>query len=130
MIQVIAENIPLHPYITAYSIAVSPVYSGSKFTRYDGKDINGMMGQKTVIQCTLEKVPHAAAQEIASIVNKSSFELTYTSPISITQQFKCTKYNAVPKSADPKQKNPLITDNITWTLSMTLESADIGGGGL
>ena len=78
----------------------------------------------------MEKVPHAAAQEIASIVNKSSFELTYTSPISITENFKCTKYNAVPKSSDPKQKNPLITDNISWTLSMTLESSDIGGGGL
>ncbi|MGN0587101.1 MAG: hypothetical protein ACI4JF_07430 [Oscillospiraceae bacterium] len=130
MIQIIAENIPLHPYITSYSISVSPVYSGSKFTRYDGKDISEIMGQKTIIQCTLEKVPHSAAQDIASIVNKSSFELTYTSPISITEQFKCTKYNAVPKSTDPRQKNPLITDNITWTLSMTLESADIGGGGL
>lgn len=130
MIQIIAENIPLHPYITSYDIAVTPVYSGSKFTRYDGVDKSSVMGQKTVIQCKMEKVPHAAAQEIASIVSKSSFELTYTSPISITQQFKCTKYNAVPKSSDPKQKNPLITDNITWTLSMTLESADIGGGGL
>ena len=130
MIQIIAENIPLHPYITSYDIAVTPVYSGSKFARYDGVDKSGIMGQKTVIQCKMEKVPHAEAQDIASIVNKSSFELTYTSPISITENFKCTKYNAVPKSTDPRQKNPLITDNITWTLSMTLESADIGGGGL
>lgn len=130
MIQIIAENIPFHPYITSYDIAVTPVYSSSKFTRHDGVDKSELMGQKTVIQCKMEKVPHSEAQNVASIVNKSSFELTYTSPISITQQFKCTKYNAVPKSTDPKQKNPLITDNITWTLSMTLESADIGGGGL
>lgn len=132
MIQIIAENIPLHPYITSYNISVSPVYSGNQFTRYDGKDVSEIMGQKTIIQCTLAKVPHSAAQDIASIVNKNSFELTYTSPISITEKFKCTKYNASPKSSDPRQKNPLITDNITWTLSMTLESTDIGsdGGGL
>ncbi|MGN1101922.1 MAG: hypothetical protein ACI4RG_06985 [Huintestinicola sp.] len=132
MIQVIAEGIALHTYITSYDIDVSPVYSGNKFTRYDGKDISGIMGYKTIIQCKLEKVPHADAENIASVVNKDSFALTYTSPISITSDFKCTKYNAVPKSTDPRQKNPLITDNITWTISMTLESSDIGasGGGL
>lgn len=132
MIQVIAEGIALHTYITSYDISVSPVYSGNKFTCYDGKEISGIMGYKTVIQCKLEKVPHSDAENIASVVNQESFELTYTSPVSITRKFKCTKYNAVPKSTDPRQKNPLITDNITWTITMTLESSDIGsmGGGL
>lgn len=133
MIQVLAGKIPLHGLITAYRINVVPVTSDNGFTAYDGTAVNPVKGHKTVIECTLGKVPHATAQSIAEIVSINEFDLTYTTPIEITNKFRCTKYDAAPKNTDPRQKNPLLTDNVTWNISMTLESTDIGaalGGGL
>ena len=133
MIQVIADSIALHGLITAYKINVVPITSDNGFTAYDGTVVNPVKGHKTVIDCTLDKVPHAVAQSIAAIVSMDEFDLTYTTPIEITKKFRCTKYDAVPKNSDPRQKNPLVTGNITWTISMTLESTDTGassGGGL
>lgn len=129
MIQVLAGSIALHKYITDYSIDVTPAESANSFTRYDGKVIKSSYGYKTVISCTLKKVPHDIAESIAEIVKSDSFSLTYTTPIETTSTFKCTKYNAVPKCSDPREKNPLVTDNITWNITMTLESADYGGSG-
>lgn len=129
MIQVLAGTIALHKYITDYSIDVTPAESANSFTRYDGKVIKSSYGYKTVISCTLKKVPHDIAESIAEIVKSDSFSLTYTTPIETTSTFKCTKYNAVPKCSDPREKNPLVTDNITWNITMTLESADYGGSG-
>lgn len=133
MIQVIAGGISLHPYITSYDVDIKPNTSGNNFTAHDGVQIAKVMGHTTVISLTMEKVPHGTAKAVAEVVKAESFEMTYTSPIVITSNFKCTKYNAKPKNADPRQKNPLITDNLTWTIQLTVESADSGendGGGL
>lgn len=129
MIQVLAGTIALHKYITDYSINVASAESANSFTRYDGKIISPSYGHKTTISCTLKKVPHDTAENIAEVVKSDSFSLTYTTPIETTSTFKCTKYNAVPKCSDPREKNPLVTDNITWNITMTLESTDYGGSG-
>lgn len=132
MVQVIAGGISLHPYITSYNVDVKPI-PGTTFTAHDGQLIAKNKGYTTVIGMKLEKVPHAVAEEFASVVAAENFEMTYTSPIALTKAFRCTDYNAKPKNADPRQKNPLITDNLTWTVDLTVESVDGGnadGGGL
>jgi len=133
VIQILAGTVELHTLITDYKIDVYPVTSGNNFTAFDGSEVCGIMGHKTKIQCTLKKVPHDIAQKIAEIVKRESFELTYTTPIEVTNIFRCTDYSAEPKCSDPRQKNPLITDKITWNISLTMESTDIaanGGDGL
>lgn len=126
MIQIVAmDGIEIHKYATDYSINISRVESDNQFKSVNGGQIHKLMGHETVISCTLRKVPHAVAQEIAKIVTRDSFELTYTTPLEITKKFCCTKYNPTPKCADPRQKNPLITNNITWNIMLTLRSADL-----
>lgn len=125
MIQVLAGTVELHELITDYKINVFPVMSENNFTAFDGSEFCRIMGHKTKIQCTLKKVPHDTAQKIAEIVKRESFELTYTTPIEVTNKFRCTDYSAEPKCSDPRQKNPLITDKITWNISLTMESTDI-----
>lgn len=134
MIQIVAMGgISIHKYATDYDVNNTRIESDNAFKSVSGKDIKKLMGHKTVISCTLKKVPHTEAQEIAKIVKQDSFELTYTTPLELTKKFKCTRYNAAPKNSDPRQKNPLITDKITWNILLTLESVDIaadGGNGL
>ena len=130
MIQIVAlDNIEIHKKTTDYEINISPVMSENKFTDISGDELRRIMGHKTTISCSLRGVPHAKAQDIARIVKKNEFDLTYTTPLLITNKFRCTKYNAVPKCSDPRQKNPLITDKITWNISLTLESASIAADG-
>ncbi len=128
MIQLIAEDIPLHEYITSYDINSSPILSDNSFTSAEGKKICKTLGFETKISCTLEKVPHAVAEEIAAIFKKEQFKLTYTTPIKVTDIFRCTRYDAKPKSSDPREKNPLMTDNITWTISISMEAVNTSGG--
>ena len=135
MIQIVAmDGIEVHKYATDYSINISRVESDTQFKAVNGKQIHKLMGHETIISCTLKGVPHAVAQEIAKIVTRDSFELKYTTPLEITKSFCCTKYNPTPKCSDPRQKNPLITDKITWNILLTLQSSDItaadGGDGL
>lgn len=126
MIQIVAmDGINIHKYATDYSVDFTRIESDNAFKAANGKEIKKLMGHKAVISCTLKKVPHAEAQEIAKIVKQDSFELTYTTPLELTNQFKCTRYNPTPKCADPRQKNPLITDKMTWNILLTLESASI-----
>lgn len=126
MIQIVAMGgIEIHKYATDYDVDITRVESNNIFTAENGNEIRRLMGHKTVISCTLKKVPHAVAQEIAKIVKQDNFELTYTTPLEITKSFCCTRYNPTPKCADPRQKNPLITDKITWNILLTLESASI-----
>lgn len=135
MIQIVAmDGIEIHKYAADYDVNFTRIESDNAFKSVSGREIKKLMGHKTVISCTLKKVPHAKAQEIAEIVKRDSFELTYTTPLELTNQFKCTRYNPSPKCADPRQKNPLITDKITWNILLTLESVDTtaasGGDGL
>ena len=126
MVQIVAlGDVEIHEKTTDYEIDISPVDSSNGFTTFDGKEIRPVMGHKTTISCNLKGVPHAKAQDIARIVKAKDFDLTYTTPLKVTSKFRCTKYNAVPKNSDPREKNPLITDNITWNISLTLESAEI-----
>lgn len=126
MIQIVAmDGIEIHKYATDYSIDFSRVESDNQFKTVNGKRIRKLMGHETIISCTLKKVPHAVAREIAKIVKQDSFELKYTSPIELTKKFCCTRYKPTPKCADPRQKNPLITDKITWNIELTLRSSDI-----
>lgn len=130
MIQIVAlGDIEIHEKTTDYEVDVSPVESSSGFTDVSGNEIRRIIGHKTTISCTLRGVPHAKAQDIARIVKTNEFDLTYTTPLAITNKFRCTKYNAVPKCSDPRQKNPLVTDKITWNISLTLESASIAADG-
>lgn len=124
MIQIIAENIPLHEYITSYDINASPIISDNTFTDVSGNKVVKILGYDTKISCTLEKVPHEFAARIASALKKEQFELTYTTPIKTTNIFRCTRYEATPKSSDPREKNPLMTDNITWTISVSMEAVN------
>lgn len=133
MIQIIAGGINIHPYVTAYSLDVAPITSNNSFTAHNGEQIAKSMGHVTTIRLTLDKVPHAVAETIAMIMQAESFEMTYTSPVAITNDFKCTNYAAKPKNADPRQKNPLITEGLTWSIDLTVESVNNGknvGGGL
>lgn len=134
MIQIVAMNgINIHEYATDYSLDITRVESDNFFTAANGKEIRKLMGHKTVISCTLKKVPHAVAQQIAQIVRQDSFDLSYTTPLEITNKFRCTKYSPTPKNSDPREKNPLVTDKITWNISLSLESTDTaadGGDGL
>ena len=134
LIQIVAmDGINIHEYATDYSLDITRVESDNFFKSSSGKEIRKLMGHKTVISCTLQKVPHLMAQQIANIVARNEFELAYTTPLKITKKFCCTRYNPTPKNSDPRQKNPLITDNITWNISLTLESTEIaadGGDGL
>lgn len=134
MIQIVAmDGINIHEYATDYSLDITRVESDNFFTAANGKETRKLMGHKTVISCTLKKVPHAVAQQIAGIVKQNEFDLSYTTPLEITNKFRCTKYSPTPKNSDPREKNPLVTDKITWNISLTLESADIaadGGDGL
>lgn len=126
MIQIVAmDGIEIHKYATDYSISISRVESDNQFKASNGKQIRKLMGHETVISCTLKKVPHAVAQEIAKIVTRDSFELKYTTPLEITKSFCCKSYNPTPKCTDPRQKNPLITDKITWNIGLTLQATDI-----
>lgn len=130
MIQIVAlGDIEIHEKTTDYEVDVSPVESSSGFTDVSGNEIRRIIGHKTTISCTLRGVPHAKARDIARIVKTNEFDLTYTTPLAITNKFRCTKYNAVPKCSDPRQKNPLVTDKITWNISLTLESASIAADG-
>lgn len=134
MIQIVAmDGINIHGYATDYSLDITRVESDNFFTASNGKEIRKLMGHKTVISCALKKVPHAVAQQIAQIVKRDSFDLAYTTPLEITNKFRCTKYSSTPKNSDPREKNPLVTDKITWNISLSLESTDIaadGGDGL
>lgn len=126
MIQIVAlGDIEIHEKTTDYEIDVSPAESSNGFTDVSGEEIHRIMGHKTTISCKLKDVLHVKAQDIARIVKKDEFDLTYTTPLKITNKFRCTKYNAVPKCTDPHEKNPLITENVTWNISLTLESASI-----
>lgn len=125
MVQVLAGEIPIHEYATDYDITVTPIESDNTFPDVNGKKIGKIQGYETVVSCTLKKVPHNIAVEIAKIVKAEEFDLTYTTPISITEKFKCTKYEAAPKSSDPREKNPLNTDKITWNISVIFKS--VGG---
>lgn len=130
MIQIVAmDGIEIHKYAADYSVDFTRIESDNVFKSVSGKDIKKLMGHKTVISCTLKKVPHAEAQEIAKIVKQDSFNLVYTTPLELTRQFKCTRYNPTPKCSDPRQKNPLITDKITWNILLTLEAVDIAADG-
>ncbi len=134
MIQIVAmDNIEIHQKTTDYEINIVPIESDNGFTSFTGKEIRPVMGHKTTISCVLKNVPHEKAQDIARIVKQKEFDLTYTTPLSITNKFRCTKYGTVPKCSDPREKNPLVTDKITWNISLSLESTDIaadGGDGL
>lgn len=130
MIQIVAMgDIEIHKYATDYDVNITRIESDNAFKTADGKEIKKLMGHKTIISCTLKKVPHAKAQEIAKIVKQESFDLTYTTPLKLTTRFKCTRYSPTPKCADPRQKNPLITDKITWNILLTLESVDNAADG-
>lgn len=127
MIQLTALGVDIHKYITNgnYRVNVVPVTSGQSFTAHDGEVINPVQGHKTTISCELKNVPHAVAQQIAATVRAKKFELAYTTPITITEEFRCTKYDAQPKFSDPRQKDPTVTENITWNISLSMESASI-----
>lgn len=126
LIQIVAmDGINIHEYATDYSLDITRVESDNVFKSSNGKEIRKLMGHKTVISCTLQKVPDAVAKQIATITDQNEFNLTYTTPLKITSKFCCPKYNATIKNSDPRQKNPLITDNMTWNISLTLESTDI-----
>ena len=127
MIQITTNGIDLHKYVVnrGYRVNVAPVTSGQSFTAHNGEVINAVQGHKTTINLELKNVPHTVATEIAATVQKEKFELTYTTPIAITEEFCCKKYDAAPKGSDPRQKNPLVTDNITWDISLSFESASI-----
>lgn len=130
MIQIVAMgDIEIHKYATDYDVNITRIESDNAFKAMNGKELKKLIGHKTVISCTLKKVPHAEAQAIADIVKQDSFELTYTTPLALTNQFKCTRYNPTPKCADPRQKNPLITNKITWNILLTLESVDTADSG-
>lgn len=126
MIQIVAmDGIEIHRYAADYSISISRVESDNQFKSVSGKDVRKLMGHETVISCKLKKVPHETAQKIAKIVTRDSFDLQYTTPLEITKKFCCTRYAPTPKCTDPRQKNPLITDKITWDIELALRSADI-----
>lgn len=126
LIQIVALNgINIHNYATDYSLDITRVESDNFFKSSNGKEIHKLMGHKTVISCTLQKVPHAVAQDIAEVVKLNEFNLAYTTPLEITKKFCCTRYNPTVKNSDPREKNPLITDKITWNISLTLESTDL-----
>ncbi len=126
MIQIVAMNgVEIHQKTTDYEIDIIPVQSDNKFTAQNGKEICKLMGHKTTISCVLKNVPHATAQRIAEIIKENEFDLTYTTPLKITNKFRCTKYSATPKCSDPREKNPLVTNKITWNISLSLESTDI-----
>lgn len=132
MIQIKADSAELHPYITAYALNIQPVEGDNSFTDANGNVVKEILGYKAVVSCTLEKVPHAVAQSIAAVMQKENFKLVYTTPAPASGQFCCTKYDVKPKNSDPREKNPLITEKITWTINLTLESteyvaADSGG---
>ena len=130
MIQIVAmDGIKIHTYATDYDVNITRIESKNSFTAENGDEIRRLMGHKTVISCTLKKVPHLVAQEIAKIVKQEHFDLTYTTPLEITKNFCCTRYNPTPKCSDPRQKNPLITDKITWNILLTLESTNIAADG-
>lgn len=128
MIQIKIGNLEISGYITNYNIAVSPVDGGNTFEDINGNIISDIRGYKTTISCNLEKVPHNIAQSIAALTSSEN-EVTYTTPAELSGRFRFTKYTASPKNGDPRQKNPLITDNITWNISLTLESVNYGTGG-
>lgn len=134
MIQIVAmDGINIHEYATDYSLDITRAESDNFFKTTDGREIRKLMGHKTVISLALKKVPHEAARKIAEIVKKNEFELVYTTPLEISKKFRCTRYSPTPKNSDPREKNPLITDKITWNISLTLESAELaadGGDGL
>lgn len=134
MIQIVAMNgINIQDYATDYSLDITRVESDNFFKAANGREIRKLMGHKTVISCTLKKVPHAVAQKIAEVVKQNEFELAYTTPLGLAKKFCCTRYNPTPKNSDPREKNPLVTDKITWNISLTMESTDIaadGGDGL
>lgn len=126
MIQIVAlDGINIHEYATDYEVNISPVESSNGFTDALGNEIRRIMGHKTTISCNLAKVPEVVAQDIARIVKADEFNLEYTTPLSITNKFRCTKYDVVPKCTDPREKNSLIAKNRTWNISLTLESASI-----
>lgn len=130
MIQIVAmDGIEIHEYATDYDVDITRIESENAFKTVNGKDVRKLMGHKTVISCTLKKVPHSEAEKIAEIVKQDSFMLTYTTPLEISKQYKCARYNSTPKCSDPRQKNPLITDKMTWNILLTLESVDIAADG-
>ncbi len=127
MIQLTALGVDIHKYTVngSYRVNVTPVTSGNGFTAQDGTVFSAIQGHKTTISCELKSVPHAVAEQIAATVQADKFELAYTTPITITEFFRCTKYDAQPKFTDPRQKDPSVTENITWNISLSMESASI-----
>jgi|GEM_PF-1173200 len=113
-----------------YDVRITPEYGNNGFVSSDGKEITDRLGDKISLSVNLIDVPMADAVRIANAVRDDTFSVTYTTPTEKSGEFKLTSYSASCVYADPDEKDPGITDDILWDISLTAESVVYSPGGL
>lgn len=115
----------IQKWIKSYSCQCPPVTGNNGFHDINGDYISDKKGDEVLLDLILEEVPTPDSVQLAKILEASSVEVDYTTPVPKHDTFYKTSYSADCEDADPDQYDFEITDGILWTIRLSLRSAGL-----
>ena len=125
MVKLTIGGIDIKNYITNYSCKCSPVNGSNGFYDLHGNYISDRQGDEIFIDVTLEGVPTPVSVALAAALAGDSVEVDHTVPFAGHGKFYKTTYTAQCENADPGNTDYDDTDNIEWTVQISLSSAGL-----
>ncbi len=125
MVKTLIDGIGVQEWITDYAVDNPPVYGNNSFVDAStGIEIQDKIGDKVILNITLEDMPTPVALQVAEALQKESVLVDYTTPVPKAGLFRKTAYKASCSDANSFETDYSITDGIKWDISVTLESVD------
>lgn len=125
MVKTIIGGMEIQRWIKSYSCQCPPVTGNNGFHDINGDYISDKKGDEVLLDIVLEDVPTPDSMRLAEILEASSVEVDYTTPVPKHDAFYKTSYSADCDDADPDQYDFDITDGILWTIRLSLRSAGL-----
>lgn len=125
MVKTIIGGMEIQKWIKSYSCQCPPVTGNNGFHDINGDYISDKKGDEVLLDLILEEVPTPDSVQLAKILEASSVEVDYTTPVPKHDTFYKTSYSADCDDADPDQYDFEITDGILWTIRLSLRSAGL-----
>lgn len=125
MVKTIIGGMEIQRWIKSYNCQCPPVTGNNGFHDINGDYISDKKGDEVLLDLILEEVPTPDSVQLAKILEASSVEVDYTTPVPKHDTFYKTSYSADCDYADPDRYDFEITDSILWTIRLSLRSAGL-----
>ena len=106
------DGINLVPFLTEYSLQLSPQTGGNSFTDINGETVSDRLGDKLSISFSLRHTVEETAQMISAAVNSGEIDVICSAPSQISTQCRVVSYKAIP-----------YMKSTQWNFNITIESA-------